>query len=117
MSIQAIVESYYNGICDIYEYQEMKNPKTHIVTSELVKVHEGIKCRLLFKSFPEAKDGVINGIKQQVKLLITPSLSIKEGSYFEVIQNGVLERYQNSGKAAIYTYHQEINLIAVDRFV
>lgn len=111
---ERIFESQYNGECYIYEYRDVEDPITHLTNQKLVKVNEEpIKCRLLFKSFPNNKDDVIDIVSQQVKLLINPRIDIKVGSVIEVTQNGITEKYENSGMIARYAYHQEINLKAV----
>lgn len=47
---------------------------------------------------------------QTVTLYIDPDLEIPEGSKITVTQNGVIGDYERSGKAAVYTCHQEVPL-------
>lgn len=47
---------------------------------------------------------------QTVKLYIDPDLDIPEGSKITVTQKGVTADYARSGKAAVYTCHQEVPL-------
>lgn len=113
---EKIFESQYDGLCDVYEFQKVTDPITHQTTTKKVKVLEGIKCRLLFKSFPESSDGVVSGLKKEAKLTLSPSYTIKKGSILVVTQCGVTETYESSGIPAKYRYHQEINLKASDKY-
>lgn len=47
---------------------------------------------------------------QSVTLYIDPSVDIPEGSKITVTQKGVTRDYERSGKAAVYTVHQEVPL-------
>lgn len=49
-------------------------------------------------------------VAQTVKLLIDPAVDIPAGSKITVTQNGVTRDYEQSGKAAVYTCHQEVPL-------
>lgn len=49
-------------------------------------------------------------VVQSVTLYIDPSVDIPEGSKITVTQKGVTRDYERSGKAAVYTVHQEVPL-------
>ena len=49
-------------------------------------------------------------VAQTVTLYIDPSVVIPEGSKITVTQNQVTADYGRSGKAAVYTDHQEVPL-------
>ena len=49
-------------------------------------------------------------VAQTVVLYIDPSVEIPEGSKITVTQNGVTRDYEQSGKAAVFTYHKEVPL-------
>ena len=109
MGFKDAIEMLYCGKCDIYEHQNTVDPITHITSQGLVKVYEGLPCRLSFYSSPTADDiGGVPKITQTTKLFISPTVEIKPSSVIEVTQNNVTRRYIRSGEPAIYFSHQEV---------
>lgn len=105
------VESRYIGICSVYEFVKVTDNTTKLTKSNEKIVFENVPCRLSFSNIPAASgNGTVVSKQQTVKLFLAPEISIKAGSKIVVTQNGVTQEYKNSGEAAIYESHQEINL-------
>lgn len=70
-----------------------------------------IPCRISFATVKSTEPGEEAArVAQNVTLLIDPSVDIPEGSKITVTQKGVTADYERSGKAAVYTVHQEVPL-------
>lgn len=111
------IESGYDGICTVYEYQSITDPETHFTSQEEVVQYENKPCHLSFESISSAQDGGGAAvISQAVKLFCAPELDIKPGSVIEVTQAGHTETYKRSGKGAVYASHQEIPLVLDDKY-
>lgn len=68
-------------------------------------------CRISFATVKSTEpDEEAARVLQTVTLYIDPSVEIPEGSKITVTQNGVTGDYGRSGKAAVYTCHQEVPL-------
>lgn len=105
------IESLYDGSCNVVEYQEyIKSNKTKGFKE--VTVIENQPCRLSFSSSPvvSANENLASNLNQNVKLFISPDLTIKAGTKISVTQNGVTTDFKRSGEVALYDTHQEINL-------
>lgn len=105
------IESQYEGLLTVTEYQDVTNPVTHITHSEKVVVLENQPCKLSFETITTAiQTETAATISQAVKLFVSPDVTIKPGSMLTVTQNGVTTEYTSSGVAAVYPTHQEIML-------
>lgn len=70
-----------------------------------------LPCRISFSTVKSTEpDGEAARVVQTVTLYIDPSVDIPEGSKITVTQNRVTADYGRSGKAAVYTCHQEVPL-------
>lgn len=70
-----------------------------------------LACRISFATVKSTEpDEEAARVVQAVTLYIDPDLEIPEGSKITVTQNGVTNDYERSGKAAVYTCHQEVPL-------
>ena len=108
---RAVIEQTYDGTCKMYEQKPVKNPDTKVTSHKEVLVLEGIPCHLSFSgTAPAAASGTATAVVQTIKLFLTPELIIPPGSRIEVSQQGRTESYGQSGKAAVYSSHQEILL-------
>ena len=58
----------------------------------------------------EAGGDPCTGVAQTIKLFLEPEPVVPPGSRIEVTQQGRTESYAQSGKAAVYSSHQEILL-------
>lgn len=79
-------------------------PVERVTASEL-------PCRISFATVKSTEpDEEAARVAQTVTLYIDPSVVIPEGSKITVTQNQVTTDYERSGKAAVYTDHQEVPL-------
>lgn len=105
------IEATYDGTCRIYGMQSVKDPVTKVTRQEEVLVQEGIPCHLSYSStVPAAGSDTVTAVVQTIKLFLAPELVVPSGSRIEVAQQGREESYGQSGKAAVYSSHQEIQL-------
>ena len=111
------IESMYIGVCDVIEHKKVKDKVTK--TTEFVEttVLSEQPCRLSFKSNSTTGDGNVAAVTQEIKLFISPDVTIKDGSKIIVTQNGVTKAYNNSSEPALYETHQEITLKLFDKWV
>jgi hypothetical protein len=110
-AIRSALESLYKGLCTIKEWQDVKDPITHITSKQEVTVLEKHPCRLSFKTVSSASQTNAPAIvEQSVKLFISPEVEVKPGSKIIVSQNGKTSEFTRSGEPAVYTNHQEIIL-------
>ena len=79
-------------------------PVERVTASEL-------PCRVSFATVKSTEpDEEAARVAQTVTLYIDPSVVIPAGSKITVTQNQVTTDYERSGKAAVYTDHQEVPL-------
>ena len=105
------VEATYDGICRIYGMKPAKDPVTKVTRQEAVALHEDIPCHLSYSSTASAAGSdTVTAVVQAIKLFLAPELVVPPGSRIEVTQQGRTESYAQSGKAAVYSSHQEILL-------
>ena len=70
-----------------------------------------LPCRISFATVKSTEpEEEATRVVQTVTLYIDPSVEIPEGSKITVTQNDVTGDYERSGKAAVYTCHQEVPL-------
>ena len=109
--VRKSIEKLYTDICNIYEYQKVKNSITKRTEFESVLVHENVKCRISFKNIIATNQTTGEAITGQITVLfINPELVIKPNSKIDVTRNGRILEYKNSGVPAFYSSHQEIVL-------
>lgn len=108
---RATIEATYDGTCNWYELRPVKNPDTKVTHSEEVQVQREIPCHLSYSSAaPVVGSDTVTVVAQVIKLFLAPELVVLPGSRIEVTQHGRTESYGQSGKAAVYSSHQEIPL-------
>ena len=105
------IESLYDGTCSITEYRKVKK-ENKTTGSEEVVVLEGQPCRLSFGSTATTspKENGASSVTQTVKVYLAPEITVKPGSKLTITQKSITTDYKNSGKAAVYATHQEIDL-------
>ena len=105
------IESMYDGICTITEYQEYIKPNKSTGYHEVVVLEEQ-PCRLSFSSSPNTnpQDNNAAEISQTIKVFLSPDIRVNAGSKLTITQNGVTTEYKNSGVPAVHETHQEITL-------
>lgn len=105
------IEATYDGTCRIYGMQSVKDPVTKVTRQEETLVQDGIACHLSYSSTaPATGSDTVTAVAQTIKLFLAPELVVPPGSRIEVTQQGRNESYAQSGKAAVYSSHQEILL-------
>ncbi len=105
------IEATYDGTCRIYGMQSVKDPVTKVTRQEETLVQDGIACHLSYSSTAlAAGSDTVTGVAQTIKLFLEPEPVVPPGSRIEVTQQGRTESYAQSGKAAVYSSHQEILL-------
>lgn len=106
-----VIEQTYEGICSIYGMHAVKDPVTKVTRREESLVLADLPCRLSFSGSPASSEsGTVTSVAQTIKLFLAPENVILPGSRIEVTQQGRTESYAQSGKAAVYSSHQEIVL-------
>jgi len=111
LMVRKVIESQYDGFCDVIEYQKRQNLMTKITNFEEVVVKKGERCRLSFENVQvNTETDTTSNVGMKVKLFIAPELNIKPGSKIVVTQNGRITAYKNSGEPAVYATHQEVML-------
>lgn len=108
---RAILEETYDGSCNVYGLIHEKNPKTKVMESREVLLFSNLPCHLSYSGETAAtSSSTLNTVQQGIQLFLAPETHIEAGSRIEVTQNQRTENYVQSGKAAVYTSHQEILL-------
>lgn len=105
------IESTYDGVTVVEEYQQVKDEVTKLTSNEIVVVLENQPCRLSFEKLQIANQTESAAeVTQTTKLFIAPDVVIKPGSKITVTQAGRTAEYTYSGVPAVYDTHQEIIL-------
>lgn len=104
------IEWLYFGKCTITEHRKVKNPNKTTSFVDVV-VLENQPCRLSFNSTSKANQtDTATSVTQETKVFIAPEIVIKPGSKLTITQNGQTTDYKASGKPALYSTHQEIDV-------
>ena len=125
--LKAAVESLYSGTCTVTVSAPTFDEITKQTSNTVTTLFADQPCRLSFISAPPSDKLVATSqslihsdtprahfANQQIKLFIDPSLSIPPGSKISVTQNGLTQYFKSSGAPAVYSSHQEIELIRLD---
>ena len=105
------IEATYDGTCRIYGMQSVKDPVTKVTRQEEVLKQEEIPCHLSYSSTaPAAGSDTVTSAVLTIKLFLAPELVVPPGCRIEITQQGRTESYAQSGKAELYSSHQEIML-------
>ena len=104
-------EMFYEHTCTIKEYRSVKDPVTKVTKKEEVTVLENQPCRLSYSNVVSTDQTESNAtVQQSIKLFIAPDIEIKEGSRIFIEHEGRTTEFKHSGKPAVYSSHQEIDL-------
>lgn len=105
------IEATYDGVCSVYRMRSVKDPDTKVTRQERELMQGDIPCHLSYSSTaPAAGSDTFATVPQTIKLFLAPEIMIPPGCQIEVMQQGRTECYSQSGKAAVYSSHQEILL-------
>jgi len=113
---KAPILSLMTGICDVQEYQSVKDQKTHVTKSKLVTVYTGQPCKLSYIKNPATAEGDAPGALLTVRLILPSELAIKAGSVITVTQAGKTRTFKAASEPAVYTNHQEVELTTADEY-
>lgn len=105
------IESLYDGVCTITEYQKVKKANKSTGFADVV-VLENQPCRLSYSTIKstDQTETVASAVVQSTKVFLAPEIKVKTGSKLTITQNGVTTEFKNSGEPAMYETHQEIVL-------
>ena len=110
VKLRKAVETLYDGICTVSEYQKVKRENNSTAFEE-VTVLENQPCRMSFKSVNSTNQTDTGGVvTQSITVYMSPDIWVKPGSKLTITQNGVTTEYKSSGQSAMYSSHQEISL-------
>ena len=125
--LKSAVESLYFGTCTVTVSAPTVDEITKQTSNTVTTLFADQPCRLSFISAPPSDKLVATSqslihsdtprahfANQQIKLFIDPSLSIPPGSKISVTQNGLTQYFKSSGAPAVYSSHQEIELVRLD---
>lgn len=108
---RTMIEQTYDGTCSIYQMVHEKDPDTRVTKQQERQMASGILCHLSFSGTLSADAGeTVTTVQQTIRLFLNPEQEIPPGCRIEVSQQGRTESYGESGKAAVYSSHQEIVL-------
>lgn len=102
------LRSLWRDRCTLTVREEITDPDTHLTGYREAVWFEDEPCRLSFGSLPPVGGEPLAAVAQVVKLFLDPALEIPPGSKLTVTHQGRSEDFAGSGKAAVYTSHQEI---------
>lgn len=104
-------EATYEGLCTVFECQEVRDTKTGLFSEKEVTVTENQPCKLSFEKLSAVSQTETAAVAEQgIKLFLAPEIVVGSNSKIVVTQNGITEQYSASGKPAVYATHQEITL-------
>lgn len=108
--VRAAYEQLYQDTCNIIEKQEVENPDGSTTHAEVV-VHEGIPCRISYKTdLIAGNTESASPLKEDIELFINPDIEVKPGSKLEITHLGTTTAYSRTGEPAKYDTHQEVHL-------
>lgn len=117
MMARKAIESTYDGMAVVTEWQKVRNEKTKLIENQPVIVLENQPCKLSAERLQMAGQGTsATEIAQTIKLFISPDIVIKPGSKITVTQASRTVDYTYSGVPAVYDTHQEIILELLERW-
>lgn len=114
-----VIESTYDGICDVVTYGSVTDPETHITFKGETTIYSELACRVSFKN-NNLNDSVPSETAstpvQKIKLFTSPEAVIPKGSKIIVTQSGKTGTYKSSGEPMMYETHQEIIMEIFDKW-
>ena len=102
--------SMMTGVCDVQEYQSVKDQTTHVTKQQLVSVYSGQPCKLSYSKNPATTEGDAPGSLLTVRLILPSELAIRPGAVITVTQKGKTRTFKAASEPAVYTNHQEVEL-------
>lgn len=110
------IESTYDGLCTVTEFQQVKDPVAKVTKQVLVVVLQDQPCALSQVTLASTQStDTDNRINYDTKLFISPDVVIKTGSHIRVVQDSMDYEFEQTGEPFRYPTHQEIKLKRVGR--
>lgn len=108
----AAVKSLWQGKCTVtVRNNDTTDENTGRVITGEVDTCTNEPCRISFDTVSATQpDSNAAQVVQSITLFIDRAVAIPAGSKITVTQNGVTVEYEQSGKPAVYSTHQEIPL-------
>lgn len=110
---RAQIESLYEGVCNVYAYQEVYDKKTRRTKLERQEqpLLENEPCRVSYSGAePANQTSTVSITGQTITLYVAPEAEIPPGCVVEVEQAGRKSVFASSGQPRVYPTHQEIGL-------
>jgi hypothetical protein len=105
------LEKLWTDKCTVYIYEKTLNENTKRTEFQESALLQNQPCRVSYKTLNSvATRDFAPEIAMQVKLFISNAVTIPAGSKISVTRGDMVMTYKNSGKAAVYSTHQEIPL-------
>lgn len=105
------IQSLWDGRATITVLNGVLDPATGRTEPVERVTAEDLPCRISYTTVKAAAPAEEAAqVAQAVTLYIDPAVDIPAGSRVTVTQNGVTLDYERSGKAAVYSCHQEVPL-------
>ena len=115
MTPRDAIESLYIDTCDVIRLVSTKNPENKRTEQKEQIFYSGVPCRLSIKNINTASDSdTASSAVQVTTVFLAPELEIKAGSKLVITHYGRKFKYESSGYPAIYSSHQEVNLVRSD---
>lgn len=112
--VRRAIELLYSGTCTVRHKRKVFDEVTKRTTFKDVVICENEPCRLSTSNSGKGKQGAnVAEVEKTIKLFIRPELEILAGATVTVIQNGRQENFETAGYPAVYSNHQEIELVRV----
>ncbi len=109
--VRSAIEWLYKGKCSIFHKEEVFDPITKRTTFKDVSICENEPCRLSQATKVGEQGDNVAEAEKIIKLFIRPEIEIASGAKATVTQNGRTETFETSGIPAVYSSHQEVELI------
>lgn len=106
------IKSLWKGKCTVTVRKcDTTDENTGRVVVSEIDTYKDEPCHISFDTVKAAqKENSAAAVGQSIKLFIDRAVVIPEGSKITVTQNGITSEYEQSGKPAVYSTHQEIPL-------
>lgn len=116
-SYQDTIKKLWDGVCDIYVLETVRNEENGRDEPKEVKVVSQEPCRLSFSNISSTSEqDSAPRIQQALKLFISNGVEIPAGSKIVVTQEGRTDAYASSSKPAVYSVHQELMLVPFEEY-
>ena len=113
------LERLWTDTCTVYQRQKVTDPETHLTDFQDVVILTDQPCKLSFKTLAAAQGDPAAVVSQEVKLFLSPDVTVPAGCKIVVTRPNDTEReliYTASGLPGLFHNHQEITLVPFERW-